>query len=68
MAIPLPSFITKYEEILAITLWDKEFFCRYIVMSCSFRKAKFRKPCLVSPKKISIVATIDKVAADPQNL
>jgi len=52
MAIPLSNFITKFGAVLAITLWDRDIFCRYCVMSCSFRMVKFRKTCLVSSKNI----------------
>ena len=51
MATPLSSFITQFREVLAITLRDRDIFCRYSVMPYSFRIAKFHKPCLVSSKK-----------------
>ena len=36
MAIPLSSFITQFREVLAITLRDRDIFCRYGVMSYLF--------------------------------
>ena len=51
MATPLSSFITQFMKVLAITLRDRDIFCRYGVMSYLFRMTKLHKPCLVSSKK-----------------
>lgn len=51
MASPLSNFITNFEAVLAITLRDRDIFCRYCVMPYSFRMTKFHKSCLVPSKK-----------------
>lgn len=51
MVTPLPSFITKFKEVLVITLRDRDIFCCYCVMSYSLRMTKFHKSCLVLAKK-----------------
>lgn len=57
MVTPLPSFITKFREVLVITLRDRDIFCCYYVMfhsisrCSSLRMTKFHKSCLVLAKK-----------------
>ncbi len=56
MVTPLPSFITKFMAILAITFQDKDAFLAtqcvsYVVRNELFRMTKLPHSCLVSSKK-----------------
>ena len=63
----LPSFITQSEKVLVTAFQDKHIFCCYYVMCQSLRMTKFPISCLISAKKICVVANIDEVSTDPNS-